>query len=93
MGRRRSGFTLDSATDSLPLANPPEPRTTAQLRRLAADVLAVSTNPLDGAHALDLLDTSYATPFAAAARARNIVSLTESPGRGLISSLPRSCST
>jgi ubiquinone biosynthesis protein COQ4 len=70
MGRRRSGFTLDSATDSLPLANPPEPRTTAQLRRLAADVLAVSTNPLDGAHALDLLDTSYATPFAAAARAR-----------------------
>jgi ubiquinone biosynthesis protein Coq4 len=59
----------DSASDS-PLANPREPRTTAQLRRLAADVQAVSTNPLDGAHALDLLNTSYATPFAAAARAR-----------------------
>lgn len=57
------------ATDS-PLANPREARTTAQLRRLAADVLALSSNPLDGAHALDLLNTSYATPFAATARAR-----------------------
>ena len=52
------------------MANPPEPRTTAQLRRLAADVLALSSNPLDGGHALDLLDASYATPFAAAARTR-----------------------
>ena len=69
MGRRQAGITLGSC-DRFPLANPREPRTTAQLRRLAADVLAVSTNPLDGAHALNLLDTSYATPFAAAARAR-----------------------
>jgi len=59
----------DLAIDS-PLANPREARTTAQLRRLAADVLALSSNPLDGGHALDLLNTSYATPFAAAARAR-----------------------
>jgi ubiquinone biosynthesis protein Coq4 len=41
-----------------------------QLRRLAADMLAVCSDPGDVPHALDLLNASYATPAAAAARAR-----------------------
>jgi hypothetical protein len=41
-----------------------------QLRRLTADMLAVCSDPGDVPHALDLLNASYATPAAAAARAR-----------------------
>ncbi len=45
-------------------------RSAAQWQRLAADLQVLSADPLDGSHALDLLNTSYATPAAAAARAR-----------------------
>jgi len=41
-----------------------------QLRRLSADMLAVCSDPGDVPRALDLLNASYATPAAAAARAR-----------------------
>ena len=41
-----------------------------QLQRLAADMLALCSDPGDVPHALDLLNASYATPAAAAARAR-----------------------
>jgi ubiquinone biosynthesis protein Coq4 len=37
---------------------------------MADDIKVLSANPLDVPHALDLLDTSYATPAAAAARTR-----------------------
>jgi len=43
---------------------------TGQHRRLAADMLALCSDPGDVPHALDLLNASYATPAAAAARAR-----------------------
>ena len=41
-----------------------------QLRRLSADMLALCSDPGDVPLALDLLNASYATPAAAAARAR-----------------------
>ena len=42
--------------------------TPAQHRRLAADMLALCSDPGDVPHALDLLNASYATPAAARAR-------------------------
>ncbi|MFO0119821.1 MAG: hypothetical protein ACK512_06945, partial [Cyanobium sp.] len=41
-----------------------------QLRRLTADMLALCSDPGDVPQALDLLNASYATPAAAAARDR-----------------------
>jgi ubiquinone biosynthesis protein Coq4 len=41
-----------------------------QVRRLAIDMVALCGDPADVPHALDLLNASYATPAAAAARAR-----------------------
>jgi len=49
---------------------PTAPTTTAQVQRLAADMVALCGDPGDVPHALDLLNASYATPAAAAARAR-----------------------
>jgi ubiquinone biosynthesis protein Coq4 len=49
---------------------PTTPTSTAQVQRLAADMVALCSDPGDVPHALDLLNASYATPAAAAARAR-----------------------
>ena len=49
---------------------PHHPPLTTQIRRLAADMVLLCSDPGDVPHALDLLDASYASPAAAAARAR-----------------------
>jgi ubiquinone biosynthesis protein COQ4 len=49
---------------------PHHPPLTTQIRRLAADMVQLCADPSDVPHALDLLDASYASPAAAAARAR-----------------------
>jgi ubiquinone biosynthesis protein Coq4 len=55
----------------IPPADPEAiPVAMAQVQRLAADMVALCADPADVHRALDLLNASYATPAAAAARAR-----------------------